>query len=155
MPYRFSDLVAFSNGQTRADLDRQLDHHLVSDPAGSYLIDPVHPGDRAGDLLDLVDRLRFDSIHDTRQHLLACLPGDVQDGRADYEAHERVGPGKSPKDPEDADERPDRGQRIGAGVLAISHQRRAADRLPDPDLIHGNQLIANSPDQAAAIPSPR
>jgi len=104
--------------------------------------------DVAGDMFDLVDELGLDRVHQPTEHLRGRLLEDDEDDRRDEQAHERVGEGEARGDAEGPEHDGQRGQPVGAGVVAIGHEGGRADVPPDPEAVEGHELVTGEADDA-------
>ncbi len=104
-------------------------HHAVNHP-GRIL----GGGDNAG--IDAVDQ----AVYHVRCHLIA----DVADEQGHRDSGDRVAQPQAKRDRDQADQRPERGQRIKPGMPCVGKEGRRVDAPADNELVPGDYLIADN-----------
>src|SRR3954447_21690168 len=77
-------------------------------------------------LLYPVHYLRVNRVHQALPHCLRGVLEDYQDGKRDEEAYQRVREREAEPHARHADQHCERGKPVGAGVLTVGDERRAA-----------------------------
>ena len=145
--YGLGHVVALADRQVFIDHDGDRRRQAVPDPAGLHRTHPLHPVHMRGGVLDRRDDRRVDGVHQPVEHLAGGAAQHGEDGDRDDQPDDRVGPLEPEPHADGAERHGQRGEPVGAGVVAVGLQRRRPDPAADPDPVQGDELVAGEADQ--------
>ena len=119
----------------------------MSVPANARGCDGNDPRRCSGDCLYLPDDRRVDRVHEAVVHLPGRASQHREDGDRNAQTDEGIGSFETCPYADGSECNSQRGESVGAGVVAVGHERRRADRVALTDPVQGDELIADQADE--------
>lgn len=98
-------------------------------------------------VLDAVDELWVDAIHEPSVDVAGGVAEHVDDGGADREPDDGIGPIPPRQGADRGAEDGEGGEAVGASVELVGDQGSRADAAPGPDAVPGDDLVASEADE--------
>jgi hypothetical protein len=147
--YSQSELVSLGDRHATVDPALDLEAQRAARPAGSG-VDMGHPLDGGGGLFCADNHPVIHAVEEPVDDLAGHLVTNVADEQGDHEASDGVGPTPAQSHPDQANQSAGRGQRIEPRVLGVADQRGGLDTATDPELVAGDDLVADDAKQRSS-----
>ena len=124
----------------------ERDEETAAGPARAHVRDLRDAGNGAGLAIHLRDDVGVYGVHEAVEHVAADIEQDVEDGDGD----EQAAMGSATGTPRATRTRPsggERGDAVGAGVLAVGDEGGAVEAAAHADLVLSENLVAGEADQ--------
>ena len=130
------DGVRVDQAEVGVGRDLDLGPQLVAHPSDANAVDAVDAGHRRQDLLDLVDELGVDAVHEPAVDRAGRAEEHHRHRRRDHERRRSGRPAARPATTAmAADHHGQRREAVGAGVQAVGHQRSRPDAAAHADAV--------------------